>query len=86
MLSTGSNVFESLTVYPNPANDALWVQNSTMVDNGAITIYDLLGREVFQDTFTTDKKQINISSFSRGVYLIKVSSNNSETIKKVIIN
>jgi endonuclease I len=86
MLSTDSNVLENLTVYPNPANEVLWVQNSTIVDNGSITIYDLLGREVFQDNFTTDKKQINTTSFSRGVYLIKVSSNNSETIQKVIIN
>lgn len=86
VLSTNTNVFENLTVYPNPANKVLWVQNSTIVDNGTIIIYNLLGKEVFKETFTTDKKQINTGSFSRGVYLLKVISNNSETIKKIIIN
>ena len=86
ILSVDANVFESLTIYPNPANKVLWVQNSTIVNNGAITIYDLLGKKVFQETFTTDKKQINTTSFSRGVYLLKVTSNDSETIKKIIIN
>jgi hypothetical protein len=64
----------------------LWVQNSTIVDDGTIIIYDLLGKEVFKESFTTDKKQINTGSFSRGIYLLKVISNNSETIKKIIIN
>lgn len=86
ILSTSINVFENLTVYPNPAEDILWIQNSTIVNDGIIKIYDLLGREVLQETFITDKKQINTASFSTGIYLLKIISGHSETIKKVIIN
>ena len=86
ILSLDANVFEDLTIYPNPADKVVWVQNSTIIDNGTVIIYDLLGKEIFKETFTTDKKQINTSSFSRGVYLLKVISNDAETIKKIIIN
>ena len=86
ILSLDNNIFKNLTVYPNPANKVIWIQNSTIIDNGAIIICDLLGKEIFKETFTTDKKQINTSSFSRGVYLLKVISNDAEIIKKIIIN
>ena len=86
ILSLDANVFEDLTIYPNPANKVLWVQNSTILDNGAVIIYDLLGKEIYKEPFTRDKKEINTSLFSRGVYLLKVISTNAETIKKIIIN
>ncbi len=86
ILSINNNQLTNLTVYPNPTEDVLWIQNSTIVNDGIIKIYDLLGREVFQDSFITDKKQINTTSFSKGIYLLKIVSGNSEVVKKVIIN
>jgi len=86
LFSVEDNLFANLEVYPNPATEVLWIQNSTVINEGKITVYDLLGREVLQDIINTSKTSINTSTLTEGVYLVKIVSENSHVIKKVIIN
>lgn len=62
-------------LYPNPARNVVnlqWQSTSTVT---AITVYDLQGRTILQQTVTskTEKTVLNISSLSRGVYIVTVS-------------
>ena len=86
LFSVTDNLFKNLEVYPNPTSEVLWIQNSTIINDGIITVYDLLGREVIQSNMNTSKTSINTSSLTEGVYLIKIISGNSQVIKKVIVN
>ncbi|MFK5982527.1 MAG: endonuclease [Flavobacteriaceae bacterium] len=85
LFSVEDNLFSNLTVYPIPASEVIWIQSSTVINDGKIIIYDLLGREVIQDSLEGSKTSINTSSLSKGLYLIKVVSHNSQIIKKIII-
>ncbi|PHS62249.1 MAG: hypothetical protein COB12_11045 [Flavobacterium sp.] len=86
LFSVEDNLFANLEVYPNPASEVLWIQNSTIINNGSIIVYDLLGREVLKDSMNTSKTSINTSTLTEGLYLVKIVSENSQIIKKVIIN
>jgi len=85
IFSIEDNLFSDLTVYPIPTSEVIWVQNSTVINNGKITIYDLLGREVIQESFEGTKTSINTSSLSEGLYLLKVVSENNQIVKKIIV-
>lgn len=68
-----------MEIFPNPANQTLTVYA------GLVTIYDLLGNQVFQ-SFSNDKNhQIDVSALSVGIYLVKLQNNNNIVSQKLII-
>ena len=85
IFSVEENLFEGLTIYPNPASNVIWIQNSTIINNGIVTVYDVLGREVLQDSFNSSNTSLETSILTKGLYLIKIVSDNKQVIKKVII-
>ncbi len=86
LFSVEDNLFANLEMYPNPASEVLWIQNSTIINNGNIIVYDILGREVLQDTINSSRTSINTSSLTEGLYLVKIVSENSQIIKKLLIH
>ena len=82
--ATATNVF---SVYPNPATNVINVQNTGSAGITGVTMTDLNGRVVKQSTFeAVSNTQININDLSSGVYMMKISSNEGSTIKKIIKN
>lgn len=77
-LSANTSEFK---VYPNPATDQLYilfnVQNTTKVE---LKITDVSGKIVYRNTVNINQgnsiANINISSFSRGVYYVLLSTDN----------
>ena len=67
-------------VYPSPATDVINVS----IENGAIhkiEVYNLLGKKVF----TSAKSKINVESLAKGVYLLKIRSEDGGFITKKLI-
>jgi hypothetical protein len=74
-------------LYPNPSDKDITIKYSYMNSTDAeIEIYDYLGKMVYNRTSKKEssEEKINIESFSAGCYLIKVSANGKEFIKKLI--
>ncbi len=55
-------------VYPNPAGEILTIESKVALEK--IEIYDYLGKKVYEDVLAN--KKINISEFSKGVYILKL--------------
>lgn len=68
------------SVYPNPALDILTLE--TDADLEKIEIYDYLGKKVFENEGVN--KDINISQFSKGVYILKLYSGNRTSSVKFL--
>lgn len=86
MAATASvdDVFSSkVSVYPNPATNFVTVSTSEKIDR--LEIYNLLGKRVVA-TSKLNNNNIDVSSLSKGVYLIKFTSGNSVATKKLIKN
>ncbi|MGQ0827085.1 MAG: T9SS type A sorting domain-containing protein [Bacteroidota bacterium] len=62
----------SITVYPNPANDKLYIRSNlgNKPEKIAYTIIDMFGRSVLENTLLIDEP-IDISNLSEGVYFIR---------------
>lgn len=81
-------VKESLQLFPNPANDQLNIQLPSRFSGkkATVQISDYLGRDVL----TTEKQKaagnltLDISSLSKGVYLVKVTSENQVLTTKLV--
>ena len=77
-ITTNNN--EILTFYPNPAQDFVTIQNSSGSVN--VEVFDVIGNFILK----SNDKTIGISNLPNGIYIFKVTSNNSDEILKLIKN
>jgi hypothetical protein len=66
----------SVTVFPNPANDALTVSlsNFNTAENAILSIYSIEGRLLLKENLLKDKTTIDIRAFAKGMYLMQIKS------------
>jgi len=58
-----------LTLYPNPVNDVLYIENASAVEN--VEIYDIVGNLVFNVKNNDALLLINVNSLKSGIYMIR---------------
>jgi hypothetical protein len=67
-------------LYPNPAVDIVNIK--TNLSYFKLEVFNLLGQKLIS---SSNQKQIDVSSFSKGIYLFKISSNKEVVTKKIVI-
>lgn len=79
------NILKNINIYPNPANNFIYIDYANYSSNDDVIIYDNLGSIAYKSKI---KSQINISNLSQGLYFIRIISKNqqSETKKIMIIH
>ena len=87
-----SNRLESereLTIFPNPAHDHTIIKTRGL-SNSSISIYDPLGRMVYQSKLLESNETINInlspSHFSPGLYIVKAEGQGELITRKLLVN
>jgi blue copper oxidase len=76
----------NIRIYPNPANEKLIIKSDNTNSTGlAITVTDITGRQVYKAT--TDRKEytIDVSKWSKGMYVVSVFEKDGPSFKKVTI-
>ena len=76
------NNLENFQVYPNPNNGNTLYFNTTKEIQ--VNVYSILGKLIKNETVTIEKKNIDISTLSNGIYLLKITSENKSITKKLI--
>lgn len=77
------NGIEGLSFYPNPATSGKIYITTKNNEDKQITIFDILGKKVIQTALSS--KELNISSLSPGVYIIKIEEGDSSATRKLIV-
>ncbi|GIV26702.1 MAG: hypothetical protein KatS3mg027_0516 [Bacteroidia bacterium] len=82
-----TNYKPTLVLYPNPANDVLYIQsNNNNINNSTIQILDLTGREIKHiKSNNTSRIEINISDLKEGLYFIRYNDINEIEITQPFI-
>jgi Peptidase family M1 domain/Secretion system C-terminal sorting domain/Peptidase M1 N-terminal domain len=81
-----SNNKNDFNIYPNPADDHIWVKNETSNMASTVMIYNLEGKLIHKEIFKK-KTKINTKKWRSGTYLITVSNvNNLPYTDKIIIH
>lgn len=74
-----NNEFIYMNVFPNPANQSVTIETSSQ-DELSILITNSFGEVVYKD-ITIGHKKINTSTFSQGIYFVRI---NNKVIKLII--
>ncbi len=80
--------YSNIKIYPNPANDKLFIQlDDTMNGMAIIEINDLTGKLIYNTSINADFKlqTIDISKVSKGIYYLRISNNKSSNNQKLVI-
>ena len=80
-LSLGETSFNNFKYYPNPVNDRLFIRNSEEI--ASVEVFNLLGQKLVSKKTDTTVSEIDMSSLSKGSYLLKINSllGESKTVK-----
>lgn len=81
--SINENPDDMFKVYPNPANDIIVIESSGRIYK--FEVYNTSGQLVELISDCTDKKEINVSSLSKGVYIIRCVIDGKALMRKLII-
>lgn len=75
--------FDVLNIYPNPvSSDRVYITSKSSASKD-IEVFDVLGKRVMQVTIST--KELNVSSLTPGVYIIKIKEGDLRATRKLII-
>lgn len=71
-------------IYPNPANDFLNISIPENFKTNSFSICDISGKLLLEENYIEDSKEVDISDFDKGIYIIIFSSENEQFIKKFV--
>ena len=83
--STSNNTIAGFNAYPNPVKGNSLTVTTSSTEAKTVNIFNVLGRKVFSQRFSSMNKTMDISEISSGVYIMKVSEGNNIATKKLII-
>jgi hypothetical protein len=84
--SVADNVLSNaISVYPNPTNNVLSIKSNTDINIKNVSFYNVIGKMVY--TRNGAAKSIDVSSLSKGLYFLKIESQEGGiATKKVLVN
>ena len=80
-LSTPENERLDMIIYPNPTDNILFIKGNKNLMS--VSVYNMLGKEVLSKMNTNN---IDVKILPKGVYIIKISDDVSQTYRKFIKN
>lgn len=75
---------DNVALYPNPSSNSITVTSSTS-QILEITILDLNGKYVHQETLLNNIGHINVMNFSKGIYVVKITLDNGRVVTKKLV-
>ena len=73
-LGISENKLLSFEMYPNPVSDVLNIQLPTGTEKAEVGVFDYTGRLVTSKIISSNDNTIDVQKLSKGIYLIRVSS------------
>ncbi|MEO8759683.1 MAG: PKD domain-containing protein [Bacteroidia bacterium] len=65
----------NISIYPNPATDAFYLQTNTAFDNAVVEVYDMMGRKVLTEKVQGNLTTINLNNLNNAIYQVRVLNN-----------
>jgi hypothetical protein len=73
---------EYITLYPNPANDRIYLDYPDVLEGELLYVYNMLGEEVMRTTVMQD---LSINNLSNGVYTLTVINKKGQVLTKQFV-
>jgi hypothetical protein len=77
---------DAIAIYPNPsANGTFQIQVSHPLPGSRLKVFDALGRQVFAQAIYNANTTLQLTTLSKGVYLVTIELNGSAVTRKLVI-
>jgi glutaredoxin-related protein len=83
--ATATNELEKedfVKIFPNPANDKLYIEMTDGSDNFDATLYNTFGQIMLK----SNSNNLNISSLENGIYFLQIEKEGKRVVKKVMVS
>jgi hypothetical protein len=82
---SNDELLESLSIYPNPSEDLFNIRWNTN-EQATISLYNYMGKLIFTEKSTRfNSHTLHMKGYSKGLYLVKITSDNKQATKKIIL-
>ena len=71
------NLLDNIQVYPNPAQDFIFIDNANIDDN--VNVFNVVGKRVMSFKIETENQQLDITELKSGLYFLRL--NNGQAVK-----
>jgi len=78
-----NNLTDEFDIYPNPATELINI--SSAVKMNSIKVFNYSGQEIFNSTANDYSCKLEISTFEKGLYLIRIETNDTVYTRRVIV-
>lgn len=80
-----SGLNNSINIYPSPANDNIYIENLAPTQDETISIYNIQGQLIInKQKLQKEKTKIDITGLSKGVYILKLNSNDKSEMLRFV--
>lgn len=77
---------DNIKVYPNPANDYIYIKNTHKdFQTQQVQLFDLLGKQLLSQNVNESIHRLEISSLPKGIYILKVNTHNETILTMKIV-
>jgi len=80
------NEITDFSLFPNPAKNSINLKFPADVENIGVSIYNLLGKKVFQKNIQKNNPTADVSYLAKGIYMVQIEGNNSVKTLKLLKN
>lgn len=77
-------VNKDFTISPNPASSTINVYLPKDFKNAKLSVFDVLGKEIFNVELNSLHSTINISKWNSGVYLVRIATETDSQTKRFV--
>ncbi len=77
-------VNKDFTISPNPASSTINVYLPKDFQNAKLSVFDVLGKEIYNAEMNSLHSTINISKWNSGVYLVRIATETDSQTKRFV--
>jgi len=78
-------MFDQLSIYPNPATDVITLSWNAGLEVENVRMFDLSGKEVLLATVIENGANMNISTLSSGMYIVRVETKGQSKSYRIVV-
>jgi len=73
-----------INIFPNPVKDILTIHTGKVPEESTIRIFNIFGKEMIWQSVTSDNTELDLSSFTKGVYFMIFRDQSQQIMKKFV--
>ncbi len=82
IVTSVNEISQTVLVYPNPASDKLYIKANGLT---SVAVFNMVGQVAYVSESNENEQAVDLSEMSPGIYMVKVSTIDGDTVKRVSI-